>query len=904
MAASCCLRMSFPCRYLLRLLIVFAPLLLSSSAARAINETPIIAIRNARVVTVSGPVIENGTVVIANGLIVTVGSDVPVPAGALVIEGKGLTVYPGLIDSLTDIGLTPTPTVTARGAMGGAAGSRGSRGPEDRPLTTPWRNPADELTLDDPRVELWRNGGFTAVLTAPRSGIFPGQGAVINLAKAQPREIVVKAPVALIVTFERMTSLTDFPNSLMGVLAYIRQIFLDADQYAQAEPIYRANPRGSVRPAYDRSLAVISETLQRKRPILLPANQATEILRVLSLSDGLAIENPVVYGGQGAYSVVNDLARKKTSVLVSVKWPQEERDPDPEAVGSLRLLRFRERAPSSPAALQAAGVKFAFYSDGLSSPREVLKNVREAVDAGLPADSALRALTLSPAEIFGVADMLGSIEPGKLANLVVTDGELFADRTQVKMTMVEGRAYEVHEVDRPRNALPAANPSTDTRKPPAPQPMLAAGPIDSQPTFISNATILTITHGTIENGSILIRNGRIAELGKGLKAPADAHIVDATGQFVMPGIIDCHSHIGIEGPWYESGMSVSSMVSIADVVNSEDMNIYRTLAGGVTTANVLHSSFNPIGGQTVVIKNRWGKPASELLFEGAPPGIKFALGENPKRGTGIAPPFGPPPRYPRTRMGVIDVIREAFVEARDYKKTWDEYNRRKTAGEDKLIPPHRDLKLEPLVEVMEGKRLVHAHSYRADDILALMRVAEEFGFKIATLQHAMEGYKVAKEIARSGTAASTFSDWWAYKFEAYDAIPYNAALMTGRGVIVSINSDIAEEAHHLNHEAAKSMKWGGLSETEALKLITLNPAIQLGIANRVGAIEVGKDADLSIWTAHPLSIFAVVQKVLIDGEVYFDRQQDRVRRIEVEKEKKAFQERKPVPSGPPEKKAP
>ena len=879
---------------LITVLIVSTALLLSSRANPA-SQAQIFVIRNARIATVSGPLIENGTVVISNGLIEAVGTEVRIPAGASVIEGKGLTVYPGLIDSLTDIGLTPPPVAVTRGPASGAA-PHGPRGPQDRPGTTPWRNPADELT-DDPRVELWRNSGFTSVLTAPKNGIFPGQGAVINLVKAQPKDIVVKDSVALIVTFERAPSLIDFPNSLMGVFGYIRQIFLDAHHYRVAN---KANRNGAVRPL-DRSLAIISETLQRNKPILLPANQATEILRVLNLSDGLAIQNPVLYGGQGAYSVANDLVKKKASVLVSVKWPREERDPDPEAVESLRLLRFRERALSTPAVLQDARVRFAFYSDGLSTPTEMLKNVRESVDAGLPADAALRALTLSPAEIFGVADKLGSIEPGKLANLVLTDGDLFDERTQVKMTFVNGHAYESPQAQ--RRDPPLSEQSTNSRRSVRPQPLPPAPTVDSRPIFISNATILTITHGTIEKGSILIRNGKITDIGKQLKPPTDAQIIDATRQFVMPGIIDCHSHIGIEGTWYESGMNVSSIASVGDVLNPDDRNIYRTLTGGVTTANVLYSSFNPIGGQTVVIKNRWGNPASTLLFEGAPPGIKLALGENPKRGTGIAPPFGPPARYPRTRMGVIDVIREAFIEARDYKKKWDEYNNRKKAAEDKLTPPHRDLKLEPLVEVIEGKRLVHAHSYRADDILAMMRVADEFGFKIATLQHAIEGYKVAKEIASHGVAASTFSDWWAYKFEAYDGIPYNAALMTARGIVVSINSDSADEAHHLNHEAAKSMKWGGLSETDALKLITLNPAIQLGIANRVGAIEVGKDADLSIWNGHPLSIFSVVQKVLIDGKVYFDRQQDRVRRLEVEREKKTLQDRKSISVGASERKS-
>src|SRR6201984_1414150 len=271
------------------------------------------------------------------------------------------------------------------------------------------------------------------------------------------------------------------------------------------------------------------------------------------------------------------------------------------------------------------------------------------------------------------------------------------------------------------------------------------------------------------------------------------------------------------------------------------------------------------------------------------PGMKFALGKNPKRSNFSVP--GQPRRYPATRMGVEETIRTAFVEARDYKAAWDEYNRRVAAGEKNVIPPRRDLKLEPLVEILEGKRFVHAHCYREDEILMLLRVAKEFGFKVRTFQHVLEGYKVADEIAAAGAGASTFSDWWAYKIEAYDAIPYNAALMTRRGVIVSINSDDAEEATHLNQEAAKSIKFGGLSHDEALKLVTLNPAIQLGIDKRVGTIDVGKDADLTIYNRDPLSAYAVVQKTLIDGRVYFDRQRDIADRPVREKEKKALLEK-------------
>jgi imidazolonepropionase-like amidohydrolase len=401
--------------------------------------------------------------------------------------------------------------------------------------------------------------------------------------------------------------------------------------------------------------------------------------------------------------------------------------------------------------------------------------------------------------------------------------------------------------------------------------------------LIQNATILTVSHGIIENGSILIKDGKIVEVGSSIQAPTGARVIDATGQFVMPGIIDCHSHIAIEGGVNEGSVSVSSIANIAEVLDSDDVGIYRDLAGGVTTANILHGSANSIGGQTIVIKLRWGQPAAKLPFEGALPGIKFALGENPKRSNFSIP--GQPKRYPATRMGVEEAIRGAFTEARDYKNSWEAYRKRISGGEKNALPPRRDLRLEPLVEVLNGKRYVHAHCYREDEILMLLRVAKEFGFKVRTFQHVLEGYKVADELAAAGAGASTFSDWWAYKVEAYDAIPYNAAMMTKRGVVVSVNSDDAAEATHLNQEAAKSMKFGGLTHDEALKLVTINPAMQLGIDKRVGSIDVGKDADLVIYNHDPLSAYAVAQKTIIDGRVLFDRDKDIAGRATLEKEK-------------------
>ncbi len=419
------------------------------------------------------------------------------------------------------------------------------------------------------------------------------------------------------------------------------------------------------------------------------------------------------------------------------------------------------------------------------------------------------------------------------------------------------------------------------------------------PIVIQNANVLTITKGSFK-GSVVIKDGKIVDAGEKVIIPPGAQVIDAAGQYLMPGIIDCHSHIAADSI-NEGSVSVSSMVGIEDVLDPTAISIYRALAGGVTTANILHGSANSIGGKCSVIKTRWGKDAQGILFEGSKPGIKFALGENPKR-QGNAPGGGRPGapaanlRYPATRMGVEDVIRQAFTEAKEYQRQWKDYQARKASG-TALIPPRRDLKLEPLVEILDGKRLVHAHCYRADEILMLLRVADEFGFKIKTLQHVLEGYKVAKEIAAHGAGASTFSDWWAYKVEAYDAIPHNAAIMVRKGVLVSVNSDDAELMRRLNTEAAKTMKYGGLTEDEALALITINPAKQLDLDNRVGSIEAGKDADLVLFDKHPLSSFAKVQKVLIDGTVYFDRDTDisERNRRQLEKQKLLDKEKQSQP---------
>jgi imidazolonepropionase-like amidohydrolase len=413
------------------------------------GEPQYFAIRGAKAVPVSGPPVENATIVVSRGLITAVGKDIAIPPEAWVIDGKGLTVYPGLIDSFTDVGI---PAASPASGEGGPRGSQEkARGPEDRPYSTPWRSAADEVSLSDKRIETWRDGGFTTVVSAPKGGIFPGQAAVLDLAGERAGDLVVKSPVAIPLSFQTSGSFFGgFPSSIMGVLAYVHQVWLDTAWSINAQTVYEKNPRTAARPRYDRTEAALADALEDHALVLIPGNNSIQLRRALELVDRWNV-NGALYGGQMAYEVAPEIAAKQLRVLVNLKWPEAEKDADPEDQPSLRTLQFRDRAPSSPAALAKAGVKFAFYSGGITAPKDALKAAKKSIDAGLAPDAALRALTLSAAEIFGVADRLGSIENGKIANLVVADGDLFEEKTKIKMVFVDGHKFEVREPERPKD---------------------------------------------------------------------------------------------------------------------------------------------------------------------------------------------------------------------------------------------------------------------------------------------------------------------------------------------------------------------------------------------------------------------------------------------------------------------
>lgn len=388
--------------------------------------------------------------------------------------------------------------------------------------------------------------------------------------------------------------------------------------------------------------------------------------------------------------------------------------------------------------------------------------------------------------------------------------------------------------------------------------------VSQEYTLIKNGNLLTVANGKMLATDLLIKDGKIYKIGKDLSSPAGTKIIDASDYFVMPGIIDAHSHMAIEDGVNEATNPITSEVKIEDAIEHDDISLYRALAGGVTTIHTMHGSANVIGGQCETLKLRYGKNPAELIFQNAPRTIKFALGENPIRVHGRGNNI-----HPRSRMGIEQIIRQAFLDAKQYKKEWEDFKNNQT-----LIQPKKDLRLEALVDVLDGEMIIHCHAYRSDEIIMLLNVLREFDIKKVIFQHVLEGYKVAKELAEFGAYASSFADWWSYKFEVYYAIAHNPAILTNYGVITSINSDSPNLVRYLNLEAAKSMRYGNLNEDEALRLITINPAIQLGIDKSVGSLEVGKDADIAIFNRHPLSSFSRCEMTLIDGKIYFDRKND------------------------------
>lgn len=943
------------------------------------NTPGLIALTHARLVIKPGSIVEDGMLVMRDGVIVSAGASGDVPAGALAIDLGGKTVFAGFIDADSTYAQVadpaPASTPPAVAVPYTPTPQQGSRHWNNKVRSE--RDLSQQLQPDPKKAEALRKLGFTSVLSAPDKGVFRGQSALLNLADStRLNDVLLKPRVAQHLAFEfSRYPATEYPASLMGAVALVRQTWYDAAWQRDALA-WHAKHDAARRNEANLALDALQDSLAARQPVIFAAGDELDYARVLDIADEFKLKL-VIEGNGREY---RDLARLKAAavpVIVPLNFAEAPLVEDPERALEIALsdLEHWEAAPFNPRRLAEAGIPFALTAAGLKKPEEQFwTQLRKAVSNGLDEQYALAALTVQPAAMLGLSRQLGTLEAGKAAQLLVADADLFrSDKARIYESWIDGRRYALIDAAAPdprgqwhlrwdgiagpaaveisgyigdlsvkagTQTFPATYSErrltlyppgsllglraerfpisleltadaaqgrglldgerefrlsaarTETQPPvpgkPAATPALPAvearfpagefgrtGLPKLQNVVLRHATIWTQSaQGRLDDADLLVADGRIVAVGRGLKAPAGSVEIDARGKHISPGIIDTHSHMAVAKGVNEGTHAVTSEVRVGDALDPTDMSLYRNLAGGVTAAQLLHGSANPIGGQSQAIKLRWGQDADGLRFTAAPPAIKFALGENVKQANWGAQ-FNQ--RYPQTRMGVEQIDADSFLAAQTYAAA--AAKPRKEAA-----PLRRDLRLEALAEVLAGKRIVHIHSYRQDEILAFARLAERFKI-VPVFQHILEGYKVADVLARLGAGASGFSDWWAYKVEVADAIPHNAALLQSQGVVASFNSDSDELGRHLNTEAAKAIKYGGFSEVEALNLVTLNPAKQLRVADRVGSLEPGKDADFVLWNASPLSSFARVEQTWIEGRKYFDRDEDLAERARIHRER-------------------
>ncbi len=884
-------------------------LLASALSARAADLLPpghrpkspgVHALIGGRVVINPSNSLENATVILRDGIIEAVGRDVKPPSDARIWNASNSVIYAGFIDPYLSITGTNAPVATTHvDPIGGLTSGVNFLGVESQEKVrlqpgagyevtsvTPQARVATGYTPNAKTLETLRELGFTAGNVVPNKGILRGSSAFVNLSDAPPNEAILRADTHQHIAFE---SQEVYPKSLMGTIAVVRQTFADARHYVLDQADYRAKPTARKRPDLNPALDALAPVLNRQTTVVfepgsvLMGDRAGQLARELGL-------NFAVVGSGHEWRRPDLMKAVNAPFIMPLNLPSAPKLPDEDdwLDVSLDQLRHWDWAAENAAMLRQQGLEVALTTHALGDRKVFRKNLRLAIDRGLSERDALAALTTVPAKLCGVADRLGTIEKGKIANLTVVEGAGYFDaEAKVKQVWIDGVVFETQP---PKPAIVKAIPAKpaepkaeakDTKKADAEKkkaeltalqkqrlaqpPNASRGPLAApKSVLIRNATVWTCgPQGTLTNASVLIVGGKVQQVGY-FKAQlsADTLVIDAAGQHLTPGLIDCHSHTAILGGVNEGSLPSTAMVRIADVVNSETENLYQQLAGGLTMANLLHGSANPIGGQNSVIKLRFGAGPEGLKFTNAPGGIKFALGENVKQSN-----WGEKntTRFPQSRMGVPTFYVNRFTAARQYLDDWADYTRK--GG----VPPRTNLELEALGEILNGTRRIHCHSYRGDEIIAFLRVCESFGVRVATLQHVLEGYKVADEIARHGAGGSCFTDWWGFKFEVFDAIPYAGSLMHARGVNVSFNSDSSELARRMYLEAAKAVKYGGTSETEALKFVTLNPAKQLGVDQWVGSLEPGKDADFALWSKSPLAYDTVCEQTWIEGRKYFDR---------------------------------
>ncbi|WP_298894753.1 amidohydrolase family protein [uncultured Psychroserpens sp.] len=917
------------------------------------------AFTNAKIYVTPTQIIENGTLLIKDGKVVASGKQVSIPKNTTVVNLEGKSIYPSFIDMYSTFGVKKPerPNSNARGPQYGP--SRSGYYWNDHVM--PENKAMEKFRYDSKKAKELMKAGFGVVNTHIEDGIIRGSGTLVALNPDAGNEARVLDPHSgQYFSFSKsVTSRQSYPGSIMGSIALLRQMYLDADWYAKG---------------YSDTKDLSLEALNANKGLvqIFGAGSRANALRADKIGDQFGVQY-IMLGGGDEYERVNDVKATNASYILPVNF-QAAYDVENAFLSrslSLSDMRAWNQEPSNPKVLAENGVRFAFTTHDLKSPKSFRSNIIKAIEYGLPKEKALEALTTIPAQLLGKSSQIGTLNKGAYANFLITSGDIFDAKTtlyenwvQGQKTVLEdmsvkdirgdyefrlaGEAYKMtlkgsvsklkseitsngknrgskisyaddwvnismttkdstqqefirlvanvsyantlngkaifpdgNEMTFYANKIEKDETASDDKKKmdakppketlPVTYPNMAYGFTErpkAETLLFKNATVWTNeSDGILQNTDVLIKNGKIAKIGQNLSG-GNATVIDATGKHLTAGVIDEHSHIAAASI-NEGGHNSSAEVSIEDVIDDEDIDIYRNLAGGVTSIQILHGSANPIGGRSAIIKLKWGESANNLIYDNSPKFIKFALGENVKQSNWQS--FA---RFPQTRMGVEQLYMDYFNRAKAYDKL-------KKSGK----PYRKDIEMDVLAEILNKERFISCHSYVQSEINMLMKVAEKFDFNINTFTHILEGYKVADKMAKHGVGGSTFSDWWAYKYEVNDAIPYNAAIMHDAGVVVAINSDDGEMSRRLNQEAAKSVKYGGVSEEDAWKFVTLNPAKLLHIDDRVGSLKVGKDADVVLWSDHPMSVYAKAEKTIIEGVTYFDLKRDEQMRSQIKKEK-------------------
>ena len=926
---------------------------------------------NAKIYITPTQIIENGSLLIQNGKVVSAGNNISIPKNCKTVNLEGKTIYPSFIDIYTDFGIekpkgNPNP---GRGLLYDTKREGYYWNENIRSEVNAFEN----FKYDQTKAEELLKAGFGVVGTHVQDGIARGTGTLVALNNSNKNIRLLSNKISNHFGFTRsVITNQSYPTSLMGMTALLRQMYLDQNWYKNGN---------SKTP--DLSLEAL--TNNEKLVQIFTAEDKLNSLRASKIGKEFGI-NYVLKGSGNEFERIEEIKNTNSKFIIPINFPEAYDVSNPYQANQMDLkdLRFWNQAPTNLKVLSDNNVVFALTTDKLKKIEDFRTNLLRSIKFGFDKTKALESLTTVPASIIGKSNEIGSLKNGSYANFIITSGEIFDEKTVLYENWVQGTKFVVNdlnakdirgsydltidndsykwkidgEITAPKSEITSegkkkvnsklsvannwitalvkskdtinanftrltgfventqnlsgkavlANGTEvkwsatktspfvvvkDTTKPaklnpvfPVTFPNIGFGNVEKpvqQTLLFKNATVWTNEkEGILQETDVLIKNGKIATIGKNI-SDASATIIDAKGKHLTSGIIDEHSHIAISRGVNESGHNSSAEVTIEDVVNSEDINIYRDLAGGVTISQLLHGSANPIGGRSAIVKWKWGLSPEEMLYKEQPKFIKFALGENVKQSNWADVV---PSRFPQSRMGVEQVFTDYFQRAKEYDDTWKKYNA--SSKKDKIKSPRVDLELQTIAEILNKERFITCHSYVQSEILMLMKVAEKFNFRVNTYTHILEGYKVADEMREHGVGASTFSDWWAYKFEVNDAIPYNGALMHNQGVLVAFNSDDAEMSRRLNQEAGKAVKYGNVSEEDAWKFVTLNPAKLLHIDDKVGSIKIGKDADLVLWNNNPLSIYAKAEKTLIEGVVYYDLQKDQIQRAAIAQERNAL----------------